>query len=271
VAGRTKATIGVVATIVTATAVATAAGHASVGAAPTVAECAELQLKSPAFQKSRLAATVFCLRPTSIRSTASLSWTTCPTTPIAEPCAEGVVSVSFRSTPLGAAGEPDSLGGENFPGAGIFALRGTGVYRCKASDIDRQAGRTVIRSYAKTLPLRDQAVGFAAVGEKVKVTTSIHPGFRGPFGENASVRLGQPDTCQLAGLPIGTQPVRASWPGTTFKPAALTSISTRITSSGTIPRSLPVSRSEGLSPGVKIEGQVKWSSTVVVVPALKRG
>ncbi len=265
--GRTKATIGVVAAI--GAAVAAAASHASIAAAPTVAECAQLQLKSPAFRHSRLAATVFCLRPTSIRSTASLTWTTCPTTPIAEPCAEGVVSVSFRSTPSGAT-EPGSLGGENFPGAGIFALRGTGVYSCKATDIDRQGGRTVVRSYSKTLPLRDQAVGFAAVGKKVKVTTSIHPGFQGPLGENASVRLGQPNTCQLAGLPIGAEPVRAAWPGTTFSTAALGSISTRVTSSGTFPRSFPVSPSEGLSPGVKIEGQVKWSSTIVIVPALKR-
>jgi hypothetical protein len=263
---RTRTTIGVAAAIVVAA--AAAASNASTATAPTVAECAQLQLKSPAFQKSRLAATVFCLRPTSIHSTASLTWTTCPSTPIAEPCAEGVVSVSFRSA--AAPGEPDSLGGENFPGAGIFALRGTGTYRCKASDIDRQVGRTVLRSYTKTLPLRDQAVGFAAVGKKVKVTTSIHPGFRGPFGENASVRLGQPNTCQLAGLPVAVEAVRVAWPGTGFKTAALGSFSTRVTSSGTYPHSFPVSPSEGLSPGVKIEGQVKWSSTIVIVPALKR-
>lgn len=267
-AGRMKTTVGVATVIVTA--VTAAAGYASVEAPPTVAECAELRLKSPSLRGSRLAATVFCLRPASIRSTASLTWTTCPTTPIAEPCSEGVVSVSFRSTPLGAGGAPDSLGGEKFPGAGIFALRGTGVYRCKASDIDRQVGRTVVRSYTKTLPLRDQAVGFAAVGKKVKVTTSIHPGFRGPFGENAGVRLGQPGTCQLARLPVGTGAVRAVWPGTTFAPSDLASSSTRITSSGTLPRSFPVSRSAGLSPGVQIDGQVKWSSTVVAVPALKR-
>ena len=266
--GRTKTTVGVVAAIVAA--VAAAAGHASGEAPPTVAECTALRLTSPALQGSRLAATVFCLRPASIQSTASLTWTTCPTTPLAEPCSEGVVSVSFRSAPLGANGAPDSLGVEKFPGAGIFALRGTGVYSCKASDIDRRGGRTILRSYSKTLPLRDQAVGFAAVGKAVRVTTSIHPGFRGPFGENAGVRLGQPGTCQLARLPVGTGAVRAVWPGTTFAPSALASSSTRITSSGTYPRSFPVSRSKGLSPGVQIDGQVKWSSTVVAVPALKR-
>ena len=261
--GGTKMAAGAVA--VFAAAVVSAAPSAAV--APTVAECAQLQLKSPAFQKSRLAATVFCLRPASIRSTASLTWTTCPTTPIAETCAEGVVSVTFRSA--AAAGAPDSLGGENFPGAGIFSLRGTGVYRCKASDIDRHGGRTVIRSYTKTLPLRDQAVGFAALGKGVVVATSIHPGFHGPLGENASVRLGQPNACRLAGLPVGVEAVREAWPGTGFKMTALESLSTRVTSSGSVPRSFPVPTSEGLSPGVKIEGQVKWSSTIVVVPALK--
>ena len=256
---------GVLAVIAAAVA---AAAHASAAVAPTVAECAQLQLRSPAFQKSRLAATVFCLRPASIKATASMTWTTCPTTPIAEPCAEGVISVTFRSA--ASAGEPDSWGGENFPGAGIFSLRGTGVYRCKASDIDRMAGRTVLRSYARTLPLRDQAVGFAAVGKGVVVATSIHPGFRGPLGENASVRLGQPNTCQLAGLPVGVEAVRAAWPGTGFRMAALESTSTRVTSSGPFPRAFPVPASEGLSPGVKIEGQVKWSSVIVIVPALKR-
>ena len=46
---------------------------------PTVRECAQLQLKAPAFRRSRAAATVFCLRPASIRMTASLTWSTCPT------------------------------------------------------------------------------------------------------------------------------------------------------------------------------------------------
>jgi hypothetical protein len=267
-AGRVKTTVGVVAAIAMAVSAAAAAGDAVIAAPPppTVAECAQLQLKSPKLRGSRIAATVFCLRPASIRTTASLTWTTCPTTPIAEPCSEGVVSVSFKSAGKGA--NPDSWGGEDFPGAGLFSLPGTGTYRCKASDIDRQVGRIVLRSYTKTLPLRDQAVGFAAVGNAIKVATSIHPGFRGPFGQNANVRLGQPDTCELSGLAVGGDAVRATWPGGTFTAASLGSVSTRVTSSGNITRSFPVNPGEGLSPGVKIRHTVRWSSTVVVVPAL---
>ena len=121
----------------------------------------------------------------------------------------------------------DSWGGENVPGAGLFALTGTGTYRCKASDIDRQAGRMVIRSYTRTLPLRDVAVGFAAVGKSIKVATSVHPGFRGRLGQNANVRLGQPETCQLSGLPVSPDAVRAVWPGASLSPAALRGETTR--------------------------------------------
>jgi len=265
--GRTKAAVGIVAAIVAAA--AAAAGQALVVAPPTVAECARLQLKATPFQGSRLAATVFCLRPASIRTTASVSWTTCPTTPAEEPCAEGVVRVSFRSG-TGSSGDPDSWGGENFPGAGLFALLGTGVYRCEARDIDRQIGRTVIRSYSKTLPLRDQAVGFAAVGKAVKVATSIHPGFRGPFGENASVRLGQADTCQLPGLPVGADPVRAVWPGKSVSVASLGGASIRVVNAGSFARSFPARPPEDYSPGVKVQETVQWSNSIVVVPALKR-
>jgi hypothetical protein len=265
VAVRTKTTVGVVVALVMATA---AAAHAVVVAPPTVAECAQLQLKSPNFRGSRLAAAVFCLRPSSIQTTASVTWTTCPTTPIEEPCAEGAFSVAFRSTGKGA--DPDSWGGEDFPGAGLFSLPGTGTYSCKAADIDRQHGRTVIRSYKKSLPLRDQAVGFAAVGKTVKVSTSVHPGQRGPLGVSANVRLGQPNTCQLAALPVSVEAARAVWPGKSVSAASLAGASTRVTSSGSFARAFPVNPSEGLSPGVKIQATVRWRSTIVIVPALKR-
>jgi hypothetical protein len=267
-AGRVKTAVGVVAAMAMAISVAAASGEAVIAAPPTVAECAKLQLKSPTLRGSQLAATVFCLRPASIRTSSSLTWTTCPTTPIAEPCAEGAISVSFRSTGKGM--NPDSWGGEDFPGAGLFSLPGTGTYRCKASDIDRQVGRMVLRSYTKTLPLRDQAVGFAAVGKRIKITTSIHPGSRGPFGQNANVRLGQPDTCQLSGLPVGAEAVRATWPGGTVTVASLGSSSTRVATSGSYVRSFPVNPALGLSPGIKIRYIVRWSSKIVVVPALKR-
>jgi hypothetical protein len=264
-ASRVKTTVGMVAAM--AVAVGVASGDAVIAAAPpTVAQCAQVQLKSPTLRGSRIAATVFCLRPASIRTTASATWTTCPSTPIAEPCAEGVVSVSFSSTGKGAT--TDSWGREDFPGAGLFSLSGTGSYRCKASEIDRQVGRVVLRSYTKALPLRDQAVGFAAVGNGIKVATSIHPGYRGPLGQTANARLGRSDTCRLSGLPVGADGVRATWPGATFAVASLGSASTRITSSGNITRSFPVDPAWGLSPGVKIRHTVRWSSTVVVVPAL---
>ena len=263
-AGRRKATVGVAAVIVL---VAAAAGHAVITGPPTVAECTKLELKAPPLQGSKLAATVFCLRPASIHTAASVTWTTCPTTPIEETCAEGMFSVTFRST---GTRDIDSWGGENVPGAGIFSMAGTGTYRCKAADIGRQHGRFVMRSYAKTLQMHDQAAGFAAVGKAIRVGTSIHPGERGPFGMNATVRLGQPNTCQIAALPPGVEALRLVWPGKTVSAASLAGASTTVASSGSFKRAFPVPHGEGLSPGVMIEATVRWSSTVVVGSALKR-
>jgi hypothetical protein len=252
---------------------ASGAGKATTVSAPTFAECTQLVVKSPAFRGSRLAATIACLRPASIRTTASVKWTTCPTTPIDEPCAEGIMAVTFRSkVPAGRdlGDVTDSWGGEDFPGAGIFSLPGAGTYRCTAEDIDRQQGRFVMRSYTKSLALRDQAVGFAAVAKAIRVATSIHPGLRGPYGVNANVRLGQPNTCQLSAIPVGIESVRAGWPGKVIAATVFAGSSTSVSSSGSFARSYPVPSSEGLSPGVRIEATIRWSSTIVVVPALKR-
>jgi hypothetical protein len=183
---------------------------------------------------------------------------------------EATVRVNFRSGKAAPAPSPERWGGENLPGAGIFAVRGTGTYACKAQEIDRQHGRVVTRSYARTLPLRDVAAGLAVMGKTIRVATSIDPGRHGPLGQQASVRLGQPQTCEFAALPSGPSGVRAVWPGARFSLASFRGTSTTFTSSGTHPRSLPVPASAGYAPGTKLDLQVTWSSTVVVVPALGR-
>lgn len=209
------------------------------------------------------------MRPASIRTTAELNWTTCPTTPISEPCEEGKINVSFRSTRPGGRGA-DSWGGENYPGAGLYSLPGTGTYRCEGYNVDRQQGRFVYGDYTTAMALRDEAAGFAAVGKQIKVATSVHPGRRGPLGQGADVQLGQPNKCMLAGLPIGADAVRAAWPGKPVSVASLSGASVTVRSSGSLSRSYPVPASEGASAGVMIEGTVTWTSTVVVVSALKR-
>ena len=244
------------------------------GPKPTVRECAQLQLKARVFRRSRAAATVFCLRPASIRTTASLTWTTCPTTPVEEACEEGSIDVSFRSTASGFASDPgngpDSWGGENYPGAGIYSLPGTGRYRCEGYSVDRQQGRIVYARYTTTQTVRDQAAGFAVMGKSIKVATSVHPGRRGPLGIGADVRLGQQGKCIVSGIPIGPAAVRTLWPGKLVPVAALSGSRPTVASSGRLSNSIPVPASEGLAPGVQIQETVRWSSTVVAASALKR-
>lgn len=240
---------------------------------PTVRKCAQLQLKTPLFRGSRAAATVFCLRPASIRTTASLNWTTCPTTPVTETCEEGKIDLSFHSTAPGFILDPgkgpDSWGGENYPGAGMYSLPGTGQYRCEGYFVDRQVGKTIYARYTTTLPVRDQAAGFAVIGKSVKVATSVHPGRRGPLGLTADVQLGQPDKCIRSAIPIGPSAVRTLWPGKLVLIAALSGSRPTITSSGSVSRSIAIPASEELPPGVEIQETVRWTSTVVAVPALK--
>jgi hypothetical protein len=260
--------------LLAAAAAATGLADARPDSTPTVRECAQLQLKSPPFRGSRAAATVFCLRPASIRTTASMSWTTCPTTPMEESCQEGRINLSFRSTASGfgsgLAKSPDSWGGENYPGAGIFSLPGTGSYRCEGYSVDRQQGRTVYARYTTTQPVRDQAAGFAVIGKSIRVATSLHPGKRGPLGIGADVRLGQPNKCVLSALPIGPAAVRTLWPGRLRSVASLEASRTTVASSGSLSRSIAIPASEGLPPGVKIQATVRWTFSVAAVSALKR-
>ncbi len=205
--------------------------------------------------------------------TAALSWTTCPTTPVSEACEEGSIDLSFRSTApgfgSGRAREPDSWGGENYPGAGIYSLPGTGQYRCEGYYVDRQMGRTIYAQYATTVRVHDQAAGFAVVGKTVKIATSVHPGERGPLGPNADVQLGQPDKCIRSAITVGPAAVRTLWPGKFVSVAALSGSSPKISSSGSVSRSIPVPASEGLPAGVQIDETVRWSSTVVAASAIK--
>lgn len=238
-------------------------------AAPSVSECARLERSAPPFRHSLLAATVFCMRPASIRATATVKWTTCPTTPREDSCQEGAFGVSFHSTARGfGASGPDSWGGENYPGAGIYSLPGTGTFSCEGHTTDQQRGG-IYQKHSAKVALRDQAAGFAADGSTILVTTSVSPGFHSRLGRNAAVRLGQFDSCIFAQLPIGPEAVRAVWPGKSVSISAVSGSSTRIRSSGSFTRSLPAAALFD-TPGVKIQALLRWSSSVVIVPALKR-
>ena len=233
-------------------------------------DCVQLERKAPSLRGSVLAATVFCLRPTSIRVTESVKWTTCPTTPQTESCPEGTNSAGFHSTGFGFAGEPEVWSGETYPGAGIFGLPGKGAFRCDGYYVDRQHGRLIYDRHRTTLALKDQAAGFAVVGNTIKVATSLHPGWHGPLGRSADVKLGQPNKCIFVGLPIAPDAVRTLWPGRSRSAASLAGASTTVSSAGTLSRSVPVPPLFGLGENVKLQITVSWTSTIVVGSALKR-
>ena len=135
---------------------------------------------------------------------ASYKWTTCQGTPVEETCQEGTNQLVFSST----SSDPnsiDSWGGENYPGVGLFSLPGTGTFTCESHSLARQRGHIEFAKHTKKLAVRDQAASYAASGSGIRVGTSLHPGMRGPFGANASVRLGQPNTCGFAGLPVSSE------------------------------------------------------------------
>ncbi|MDX6413551.1 MAG: hypothetical protein QOH23_961 [Gaiellaceae bacterium] len=190
-----------------------------------------------------------------------------------EACEEGSIDLSFRSTApgfgSGRARQPDSWGGENYPGAGIYSLPGTGQYRCEGYYVDRQMGKTIYAQYATTVRARDEAAGFAVVGKSVKIATSVHPGKRGPLGQNADVQLGQADKCIRSAIQIGPSAVRTLWPGKLVSVAALGGSRPTIASSGSVSRSIPVPASEGLPAGVQIDETLRWASTIVAASAIK--
>ena len=215
------------------------------------------------------AATIVCLRPSSIRVRATYTWSTCPGTPVDEACQEGTNQLVFRST----SSDPDrmdSWGGENYPGAGMFSLPGTGTFSCESHSVDRQNGRFVYAKHTAHVAVRDQAASYASSGSGVRVGTSLHPGMRGPYGANAAVRLGQPNRCGLAGLPVDPDAARSYWPGKVVSLATLWGASPVVTSTGTLTKLVPLPVSEGYAPGAKLRGTVRWSLRVASSSALVR-
>ncbi len=236
----------------------------------SVKECVQVQKKSPGYKGSTPAAiTVQCVRPTVIRTSATVNWTTCPTTPKGqgEKCNEGSFGVTFRSRGgIDLNRDVDSWGGESLPGASIWSLPGTGTYRCTATARDRDRGFKD-PPYTKSVAVRDQGVGFAVVGQRIKVGWSVHPGEKGPMGYNADVKLGQFDTC-VVGMGKTVEHLRAVWPGKSISNASIQGKKTTISSTGTSRYALPLPESEGYLPGVKLQGTVKWTTSVTVVSAL---
>ena len=241
----------------------------SARSAATVRACAQLELKSPSLRHSLRAATIFCLRPSSIRVHATYTWTTCPGTPVEEACQEGTNELTFRST-SSSPDVTDSWGGEDFPGVGLFSLPGVGTFTCESHSVDRQNGRLEYAKHTKKVAVRDQAASYAASGSGIRVGTSLHPGLRGPLGANASVRLGQPNTCGIAGLPVSTDAARSWWPGKVVPVSSLWGSAPVVASTGTLTKTLPLPVSEGYAPTAKLRGTVSWSLRVASSSALVR-
>jgi hypothetical protein len=235
----------------------------------TVRACAQLELKSPAFRHSLRAATIFCLRPSSIRVYATYTWTTCPGTPVEETCQEGTNQLVFNSTSADP-NSTDSWGGENYPGVGLFSLPGTGTFTCESHSLSRQNGNIVFAKHTKKVAVRDQAASYAASGSGIRVGTSLHPGMRGPLGANASVRLGQPSTCGFAGLPVSPDAARSYWPGRVVAVASLWGTTPVVTSTGGLAKSLPLPASLGYAPTAKLRVAIHWSLRVASSSALTR-
>jgi hypothetical protein len=245
----------------------TASGSAHTAA--TVRACADLELKSPALHHNLRAATIFCLRPSSIHVSASYAWTTCPGTPIEEACQEGTNTLVFHST-NSSFDQMDSWTGENYPGAAMFSLPGTGTFSCESHSVDRQNGRIVYAKHTARVAVRDQAASYAASGAGIRVGTSLHPGMRGPYGANASARLGQPNRCGFAGLPNSPESARSYLPGKVVPLASLWGTTPVVTSTGTLTKSVPLPTSEGYAPTARLRGTVHWSFRVACVSALVR-
>src|SRR5690348_1404792 len=259
----------VLTTCVAALAAASLSADVSARSAASVKACAQLELKSPALHHSLRAATIFCLRPSSIRVTASYAWTTCPGTPTAEACQEGTNRLTFNST----SADPnnmDSWGAENFPGVGLFSLPGKGTFTCESHSVDRQHGHIEYAKHTKSVAVRDQAASYAATGSGIRVGTSLHPGMRGPLGAAASVRLGQPNACGFAGLPVSPEAARSYWPGKVVPVASLWGATPVVTSTGSLTKSVPLPASEGYAPTAKLVGTIHWSLRVASSSALTR-
>ncbi|HEY2776547.1 MAG TPA: hypothetical protein VGI77_01475 [Gaiellaceae bacterium] len=259
----------ILATCFAALAAASLSAGGSARSAATVKKCAQLELKSPALHHSLRAATIFCLRPSSIRVSASYAWSTCPGTPTEEACQEGTNQLIFQST----SANPnlmDSWGGENFPGAGLFSLPGMGTFNCESHSVDRQHGHIEYAKHTKSVAVRDQAASYAATGSGIRVGTSLHPGMRGPFGANASVHLGQPNTCGFAGLPVTPDAARSYWPGKVVPVASLWGAAPVVRSTGKLTKSVPLPASLGYAPNAKLVGTIHWSLRVASSSALTR-
>lgn len=254
---------------VTALLAATLSAAGSARTTATVRACAQLELKSPALRHSLRAATIFCLRPSSIRVHASYAWSTCPGTPVEEACQEGTNRLVFQSTSANP-NSIDSWGGENYPGVGLFSLPGTGTFTCESHSVDRQHGHIEYAKHTKSVAVRDQAASYAASGTGIRVGTSLHPGMRGPYGANASARLGQPNACGLAGLPVSPEAARSYWPGKVVPLASLWGAAPVVTSTGSLTKSVPLPVSEGYAPTARLRGTVHWSLRVASFSALVR-
>ena len=93
---------------------------------------------------------------------------------------------------------------------------------------------------------------------------------RGPFGANASARLGQPNTCGFAGLPVSSEAARSYWPGKVVPVSSLWGATPVVTSTGSLTRSVALPVSEGYAPTAKLVGTIHWSLRVTSFSALTR-
>ena len=91
-----------------------------------------------------------------------------------------------------------------------------------------------------------------------------------PLGANAAARLGQPNACGLAGLPVSPEAARSYWPGKVVPIAALWGSAPVVTSTGSLMKSVPLPVSEGYAATAKLRGTIHWSLRVASFSALVR-
>jgi hypothetical protein len=251
------------------------AASARPATSPTVAACAEKWTHIP-HHPGRIATIMNCLSPKSIVVTGALSWTDCPSAPPGDTCDKGVVTVSFHSTAAGfqlAPGlvQPEPWGGTLGSVTGVltgpfwsaFGLPGTGSFHCEARQVD-QATNSESLDYSRTIPLRDQGAGFAVVGSAIRVSTSLYPGMRGPYGHNAD-RLFAAATCRLPAFRPSAAAARGLWPGKLVPAGSLLGASPVVRISGTQKHTIPAPNGSWF--GTRIDLTYRWSATVILRPA----
>ncbi len=159
--------------------VAATATALAASSAPTTFEACIAKVKLAA--KNSQAGTFYvsprvsCLRPASLRTTASINFTTCPTDVKEEACIIGVQSISFTSRGSFPGTGSGTIPYGNDQTAVFAAVRGGGTFHCDWRYVEQVYG-TVLERGTWDEPLTDQIVGFVgAANGGVTIGHGVYP------------------------------------------------------------------------------------------------